>query len=56
VDDRIVELRDVMPTLLDIAGIPIPHGLDGVSLLRSGAREYLHGEHTIFGQAQQWIV
>ena len=33
VDERIAELRDVMPTLLDCAGLPIPAGLDGRSLL-----------------------
>lgn len=56
VDDRIVELRDVMPTLLDCAGLRIPDGLDGRSLLRGEVRPWLHGEHTIFGQSLQWIV
>lgn len=56
VDDRITELRDVMPTLLDCAGLPIPDGMDGRSLLRGEARSWLHGEHTIFGQSLQWVV
>jgi arylsulfatase A-like enzyme len=30
---QVVELRDVMPTLLDCAGLPIPDDLDGRSLL-----------------------
>lgn len=48
----LVELRDIMPTLLSAAGIPVPEGVDGQSFLPSlfgGAgfsREYLHGEHS----------
>ena len=48
----LVELRDVMPTLLDIAGLPIPAELDGRSLLpilrgeAERVRDYIHGEHT----------
>ena len=41
-----MELRDVMPTLLDLAGAPIPEHLDGKSMLHPIDREYLHGEHT----------
>ncbi|HTQ11065.1 MAG TPA: arylsulfatase [Fimbriimonadaceae bacterium] len=33
VGDAVAEMRDVMPTLLDAAGLPIPEGLDGKSLL-----------------------
>ena len=48
---EVVELQDVMPTLLDAAGLPIPPTVDGVSLrlLLSEApsdwRAYIHGEH-----------
>jgi arylsulfatase A-like enzyme len=31
--DAVVELRDVMPTLLDCAGLPIPPSVEGCSLL-----------------------
>ncbi len=50
VRDEPVELMDVMPTLLEAAGVPIPATVDGASLLglangRSQAwRDYLHGE------------
>ena len=44
-DPRLVELRDIMPTLLDMAGIPIPETVDGISLLNpSNKREYVYGE------------
>lgn len=48
---QVVELRDVMPTLLDAAGLEIPPTCDGQSLLpllrgeSVSWREYLHGEH-----------
>ncbi|VGO22325.1 arylsulfatase [Pontiella sulfatireligans] len=31
--DHLVELRDIMPTFLDAAGLPIPNGLDGESMI-----------------------
>lgn len=49
--DEVVELRDIMPTLLDIAGVPIPRTVDGASLLpllqapAPDWRQYIHGEH-----------
>jgi choline-sulfatase len=33
VDDQVVSLADIMPTVLDLLGIPAPAGLDGRSLL-----------------------
>lgn len=47
----LAELRDVMPTLLEAAGLPIPDSVDGKPLLgaaRTGSevRQSLHGEHT----------
>jgi hypothetical protein len=44
--DEIVELRDLMPTLLDLAGVPIPEGVDGASLLpalRAGTEQRADG-------------
>lgn len=57
-----VELRDVMPTLLDCAGLPVPESVEGCSVLplargeQAAWRPYLHGEHTIFGQSLQWLT
>lgn len=51
-NDHVVELRDVMPTLLDAAGLEIPESVEGSSLmplLRGESipwRDYLHGEHS----------
>ncbi|SEE08643.1 arylsulfatase [Ruania alba] len=66
VDDDVVELRDVMPTLLSAAGVPVPDDLDGrdaLTLVDAGSqddappwREYLHGEHTKFGQGIHYLT
>lgn len=47
--DQPVELMDIMPTLLEIAGVERPGDLDGLSLLPAMRREqldreYIHGE------------
>lgn len=58
----VAELRDIMPTLLSIAGAPIPDTVDGHSLLPllkdpSGVvRSYLHGEHSYGEFSNHWIV
>ncbi|GAB4464324.1 MAG: arylsulfatase [Armatimonadaceae bacterium] len=61
--EAVVELRDVMPTLLDCAGLEIPDGLDGRSVLPFARgesvqdwRPVLHGEHPWGGQSVQWLT
>ncbi len=51
--EEVVELRDIMPTLLDLAGVEAPPHLDGSSLVPllgappadGGWRTHIHGEH-----------
>lgn len=54
-----VELMDVMPTLLDAAGVTSPAGVDGRSLLpllrgERWDRPHLHGEMAVCGGAQDY--
>ena len=44
VDDRLVGFRDVMPTLLDLCGIPVPETCEGVSMVGETRNEYIYGE------------
>lgn len=54
--DQLAELRDVMPTLLDAVGAPVPPHIDGHSLLHGADREYLHGEHTLGAESNHFIL
>lgn len=57
-----VELRDVLPTLLDAARLPIPDGVDGRSVLpllqaqQAPWREYVHGEHAYGEDSNHYLV
>lgn len=53
--DDLAELRDIAPTLLEVAGAPIPPCMDGHSLLHPLGREYLHGEHTYGADSMHFI-
>jgi arylsulfatase len=44
VDDRLVGLADVMPTLLELAGVPIPPTVVGRSMVGDARREFLYGD------------
>ena len=62
VSRELAELRDVLPTLLECAGLPVPESVEGRSLLPAARgeggidRDHLHGEHVILGHSLQWIV
>lgn len=44
-DDRLCSLRDVMPTLLGMCGLPVPGTVEGASLLGPAKRDHLYCEH-----------
>ncbi|MBS5522792.1 MAG: arylsulfatase [Clostridiales bacterium] len=58
----VVELRDVMPTVLEMAGVPVPESVDGSSMLPlvretdKTLRDWLHGEHSFGDKSNHWIV
>ena len=60
--DAPVELRDVLPTLCDVADVPFPESIEGRSVLpfcRGEApewRDYVHGEHASGKLSNHWIV
>ena len=63
--DAPVGLQDVMPTLLDVAGVPIPPGVTGRSLVpfmrgeQPDWRDALHGEHCgyrSYDNGTHWLV
>ena len=61
--EQVVGLQDVMPTLLEAAGAPIPDSMTGRSVFAAARgepwREFLHGEHSPcydVGQAMQFLT
>ena len=62
VSQSVVELRDVLPTLVELGGGSVPESVEGVSLmpeLSAGtpiAREYVHGEHTYGELSNHFVV
>ena len=59
---NVVELRDLMPTFLDLAHAPVPEEVDGKSLLpmvkktEERIRPWLHGEHLYGEESNHYIV
>jgi len=60
--DAPVEMRDIFPTICDMAGIPVPESVEGKSVLpfclgeRPSWREYIHGEHDAGKLSNHWIT
>jgi len=48
--EEVVGLQDVMPTILEVAGVPIPDSVTGQSVLKAARgelwREFCQGEHS----------
>ena len=57
VSHSLVELRDIMPTVLSLADADIPDTVDGQNILADNFhREYIHGEHSGGNIGNQFIV
>lgn len=64
VRNELVEMRDILPTFLDAAGLPIPDGVDGASILslftkstKNTWRKYLDLEHAgSYGPKRGWVA
>ncbi|SEI56493.1 Arylsulfatase A [Alkalibacterium gilvum] len=60
--DELVELKDVFPTLVDIAADEKVDGVDGISLKENlkrhhtVTRDYIHGEHSFKKDSNQFIL
>jgi arylsulfatase A-like enzyme len=60
--DAPVEMRDLLPTLCDVAGIPLPDSIEGLSLVpfcrgeTPAWREYVHGEHDRGPLSNHWLT
>ncbi|WP_144935562.1 arylsulfatase [Paenibacillus sp. 32O-W] len=59
----VIELRDIMPTLLDCADLPIPDTVEGSSVLPLARgdkdvqwRNQLHGEHSAGKWSNHWLT
>ncbi|NVK60788.1 MAG: sulfatase-like hydrolase/transferase [Rhodobacteraceae bacterium] len=53
--DRLVALHDLMPTMLDMAGVAIPEGVEGCSLLAPDTRDHLYGESQSGAKATRMV-
>ncbi|MGE7053689.1 sulfatase-like hydrolase/transferase, partial [Paenibacillus glucanolyticus] len=67
VSDSVVELRDIMPSLLEAAGVPVPETVEGKSIWKLALaenegeidpawRQHLHGEHAQGAQSHHWVT
>ncbi|MFM9269628.1 sulfatase-like hydrolase/transferase [Halomonas elongata] len=54
-DDRLVALHDLMPTMLDLAGLPVPETCEGQSLATDARRPYLYGESHLGVRASRML-
>jgi arylsulfatase A-like enzyme len=55
VDERLVGLRDVMPTLLHLAGLPIPDHCEGLAMTGERRHEELYGAYG-YGRAATRMI
>ncbi len=55
VDDRLVGLQDVMPTLLGLCGLPVPASCEGRSMVAGARRETLYCESLVGRKATRMV-
>ena len=55
VDHRLVGLQDIMPTLLDLCGLPVPETCEGWSMISSRKRETFYAEALSGAKAMRMI-
>lgn len=55
VKQNLFELRDVMPTILNMINSQAPTEIDGINIMKDD-REYIHGEHTYGDLSNHFIV
>jgi arylsulfatase len=56
VDERLVGLQDIMPTLLDLAGIAVPETCTGLPMTGARRRDHLYAEALEGAKATRMIV
>ncbi|MFV0334815.1 MAG: sulfatase-like hydrolase/transferase [Tropicimonas sp.] len=54
-DDRLVMLHDLMPSMLELAGLPVPEGVEGRSLLAPERRDHIYGESHLGTKASRMV-
>ncbi|KHJ55413.1 arylsulfatase [Aureimonas altamirensis] len=55
VDDRLVGMQDIMPTLLDLCGLPIPETCEGRSMVGDSRRETFYAETLSGAKAMRMV-
>ncbi|MDW4497217.1 sulfatase-like hydrolase/transferase [Sulfitobacter sp. D35] len=56
IDMRLAAIRDIMPTLLDLAGVPVPESCTGRSLVSGPPRETLYCEALAGAMAMRMVT
>ncbi len=56
VREDLVELRDVLPTIVAVAGGENDSDIDGEDMLSGAKKEYIHGEHEQWSLSSHFIV
>ena len=56
VSDKLIELRDIMPTILTLSDVEIPATVDGIDILSDKETPYIHGQHLYGNLSNHYIV